>query len=361
MQRQKNLLKNFIETFKNDLDQGDIDSISKSLNEKEVTSIVASENKVFHYTTRSGFNAYLWYHVKSIHTRFPSTCRDSADWLKQACFNRTLPNNAKAYVLDFTQFFKKIDHSKVIEAIEFYGSKLENKTCLVEAFKLWLGLSAIQVDDKYYIRNKEANGIPLEHKISIQLMNLTLAYLEYQMKSKLNKTEFASFSKSYRRCLRYGWLVWETSANQRSFIQLLTTMQEVLGFEVNYRTEIIRPGCTSINFLDVEVVISPDQHGRTMFFNVHAKTTEKYMKDQCEILSFHSDLFKLGSMTGITALTFKAAPKEMRTSAVSGLRRYFLKRGYSIDDVNTCLAKGKVMQFGACRNKNNNFKKAFKK
>ena len=186
MQRQKDLLTNFIETFKQDLDQGDIDSISKSLNEKEVTSLVASKNKVFHYTTRSGFNAYLWYHVKAIQARFPSTCRDSADWLKQACVNRTLPNNAKAYVLDFTHFFKKIDHSKVIEAIEFYGAKLKNKTCLVEAFKLWLGLSAIQVDDKYYIRNKEAKGIPLEHKISIQLMNLTLAYWKRFLKFEIN-------------------------------------------------------------------------------------------------------------------------------------------------------------------------------
>lgn len=362
MARQKNLLETFISNNKNQLDQGDVDSIRKSMNEPEVTSIVASENRVFHYTTRSGFNSYLWYHVKSIQNRFPTTCRDSADWLKQSCITRSMSSNAKAYVLDFTDFFKKVDHSKIIEAIEFYGSKMKNLKCLVEAFKLWQTLSAIDVDGKTYVRKADVNGIPLEHKISIQLMNLTLAYFEHQIKAKLNKTEFSAFSRSYVRCLRYGWISWESKKDsQRSFIELLALMQEVCGFEISYRTESIRPGCTSINFLDVEVVIAPVKSGRTMFFNIHKEATEKYMNEQCEILSFHAELFKLGCMTGITALTFKNVPKEMRTSAVSGLRRYFLKRGYSTEDVNTCLAKGKVMQFGACRKQNNGkFKKAQK-
>lgn len=344
------LLTNNFEAF----DDGDKTAIARSLQCTKTALILSNDYSGWQDPVRvcDGLNAYLSYYFRNFITKVSTHCWDTAHWLSEKVSKRCIANHTKAMTINFDKFFTDVDRNLVVSAVKFYMTtdkvELSKQNAVVEALNIWLDNDSILVDDQCYKKRKSVNGIPIGYKTSSYLVIMTLGYVEHLVLSALNSAEQKTFKASFTRYLLQGWLVWPTAnKNHRGLPALRKLWADKLGFNAIFSYEQkLNKSYSKLSFLDVGIVIKSTTNLRYLSFNVNEETTREFFEWQYSMSNYPGKQFLIGSIAGISSISFHYSHKNNRQATTKEIREYFIAKGFSEAKVKTGLAKGKALKFG---------------
>jgi len=351
-------LKNRIEALLTEnfeaFDDGDKTAIARSLHCTKTSLIPSNDYSKWQDPVRicDGLNAFLSYYFRNFITKVPTHCWDTAHWLSEKISKRTLSSDTKAMGIDFYNFFIEINKTRVLEAVKFYMKKektSENKqNAVLEALHIWLDNDSILIDDVCYSKKDKSKGIPIGYKTSSYLVIMTLGYVEELLLAKLNQFEAKTFSGSFTRYLLTGWLVWPTNDKNHRPIQALKKLwASILGFSPCFNFEQkINKSYSKLSFLDVGIVIKNTAKLRYLSLNVNEESTREFFEWQYSTSNYPGKQFLIGSIAGMSSLTFHYCHKSNRQQATKEIKEYFAAKGYSHDMIKSGMSKGKALKFG---------------